>query len=114
MSELTKHSRELGFTIVAVPGNYSVSFRIYKIAGWMLDDERPYWVCGHSDTSYLESADVYLHGNVKWDGCSNWSFDAQEHGMLHCCERDELKRFSDVMLLCWDWASELCPNWSVE
>lgn len=31
------------------------------------------------------TAPTFLHGDIKWDGCSNWSFDEQDRVMLHFC-----------------------------
>jgi len=92
-----RHARrceDLGFTIVAfTDGDYMVDFHVYEI-----DCE--------------EGAEPYLHGHVKWDGCSNWHFDEQDRAMLHCCSREDLTRIGEVMAACWDWAAELCPKWA--
>ncbi len=64
----------------------------------------------YEETEKPEEADVYLHGSVKWDGCSNWHFDEQDRVMLHGCSRGCIKRFGDAMAACWDMASVLCPN----
>lgn len=61
-------------------------------------------------TADIDSAGVYLSGEVKWDGCSNWRFDEQDDCMLHACSREELSRFSEAMQLCYDWAKELLPH----
>lgn len=66
----------------------------------------------HEETEIASEAEIYMHGSVKWDGCSNWHFDEQERCMLHACEREELSRFGNAMLDCWDLASVLCPSFS--
>lgn len=61
----------------------------------------------HNDqTENIEDIQPYLHGFVKWDGCSNWHFDEQDKCMLHGCERGDIQRFGDVMGRCWDHAKE--------
>jgi hypothetical protein len=67
---------------------------------------------GSGDTTNdVTAAEVFLHGEVKWDGCSNWHFDEQERVMLHGCSRDDLTKIGAIMAACWDWTAELCPKW---
>lgn len=61
-------------------------------------------------TDSLGDAQVFLHGCVKWDGCSNWWFDVEDEIALHCCERWEITRISEVMAMCYDWTKELLPK----
>ncbi|WP_175952856.1 hypothetical protein [Burkholderia sp. BCC0405] len=115
-----KNFTELDFTAVAEVHSYRVDFKIYHVMSWeWWDDnghhERPLWVRagstgGGDDVQNLEEAEIYLHGEVKWDGCSNWHFDEQDRVMLHGCSRSDIQRFGDVMAACWDWAMELLPN----
>lgn len=117
-----RHLPDLWFTVVAEPGEYSVDYTVYDIVGFLEGEtqdvyDQPVWAkstatgnTGETDT--LDQAEVYLHGSVKWDGCSNWYFDEQDRGMLHACQRVDLQRFGDAMALCWDWTAELCPRWT--
>ena len=118
----TRHDKVLGFTVVATPHDFHVDFVIYDIEGWVEGDAKgvfdaPSWHKAGSGThpdwvSTLAEAEPYLHGTVKWDGCSNWYFDEQDRVMLHGCSREDVLRFGEVMALCWDWTAELCPRWS--
>lgn len=116
MSQIhVRHSRELRFTIVATPHQYRVEYAVYDIEGWG-DADKPLWHRAGSDTwpdivETIEESELYLHGEVKWDGCSNWHFDAQESVMLHGCSRGDLLRHGEIMAMCWDWTAELCPSW---
>jgi hypothetical protein len=115
MPKHIKHFKDLDFTVVAEPNDYSVDYVIYDVEGWCTDDT-PVWhragAQGHPDcVDTLEEAEPYLHGHVKWDGCSNWAFDEQERVMLHGCSRKDVLRFGEIMAACWDWTKELCPNW---
>jgi hypothetical protein len=121
-SGVSRNFPELQFTAVAVDHEYYVEFTVYEIAGWT-DGERkgiydvPLWQKAGSHMSpdpvdSLRDAEVYLHGSVKWDGCSNWWFDEQERGcVLHGCSKDDLLRIGNIMAACWDWTSEICPTW---
>lgn len=116
-----KHVPELNFTIVAEPHDYYVTYTIYDIQGYSEGETKgvfdtPCWpragaMSSPDSVDTLEESEPYLHGDVKWDGCSNWEFDEQERAMLHGCSRGDVQRFGDVMAMCWDWTKELCPNW---
>lgn len=116
-----RHVPELSFTIVAEPHDYYVTYTIYDIQGFGEGDtkdvfDKPLWPRAGATSSpdcveTLEESEPYLHGDVKWDGCSNWEFDEQERVMLHGCSRKGVQRFGEVMAMCWDWTKELCPNW---
>lgn len=111
--------KRLWFFVVAeldVDGN-RVKFTVYDIEGLEDGDEKKPLFHKEGSPSHpdpvrtIEEADIYLHGEVKWDGCSNWHFDQQDRVMLHGCSREDVQRYGDIMGACWDWASELLPNW---
>lgn len=115
-----KHIESLDFTVVADVGDSLVSFDIYDIEGWGEGEcpgvfDIPLWHkegAKHYPDSVLDLdvAERYLHGSVKWDGCSDWHFDEQDRNMLHSCSLHGLQRLGDVMTFCWKWTSELLPN----
>lgn len=112
-----RHSEALDFTIVAEVHESRVDFFVFDIIGWTGGrlDSTPLWRRHRAESSSdlvedISHAERYLHGHVKWDGCSDWYFDEQDRVMLHGCSRADLQRLGDVMAACWDWASELCPN----
>jgi hypothetical protein len=115
MSTHRKDMQDLRLTVVAtVPDDegYCVDYVVYEACYF---DEvtpvswRPADDC-NGVTDDLAKAQVFLHGHVKWDGCSNWHFDIDDGIMLHACERWELVRVGEVMARCWDWTKELLPN----
>lgn len=118
-----RHMEDLDFTIMAQVRDHRVDFCVYDIAGRVEGEVKgvfdvPEWTKAGADvildtTSDISEAACYLHGHVKWDGCSNWHFDEQDNCMLHACERSGLQRLGEVMARCWDWTAELLPNWSV-
>ena len=120
MAMLIKNLNDLDFTIVANPHEHRIEYIIYDIEGYTKDKTKdifdiPLWhragsPCHPDSVESLELAQPYLHGYVKWDGCSNWYFDEQDRCMLHGCSRSDIQRFGDVMAFCWDWAKELLPN----
>lgn len=119
ISEQIYHNEQWGFTVVATAYAYHIDYKIYEVAGWAEGSikgkyDKPVWSKPddqYTSTDNLEEAALYLHGSVKWDGCSNWHFDEQDRVMLHGCSRENLQSIGDVMTFCWDLTSKLCPNW---
>jgi hypothetical protein len=106
-----RHLNDMWFTIVAEPHDYHVAYSVYEIYGTDTDG-RIYWRNGDDgEVDTLEAAAVFLHGDVKWDGCSDWHFDEQDRVMLHACSRQTLVNLGAVMAACWDWTAELLPTW---
>ena len=107
--------RDLGFTIVAQKQAFGVDFILYDITGEDCDGGALSWLeygatSSHETTYDLSKAQPFLHGGVKWDGCSNWHFDEQDRVMIHGCRREDLTRIGEVMARCWDMAAEMLPN----
>jgi hypothetical protein len=109
--------QDLWYTVVAEPHSHYVEYKVYAIEGIGGESgEQSLWhkngdPCSPSPVETLEEAEVFLHGSVKWDGCSNWYFDEQDRVMIHGCERDHLANIGEVMARCWDMTKELCPHW---
>lgn len=106
---------EYSFTVIAVVHEYRVKYTIYDHDGWMGDDTPLYHKKGSDSfpdpVETIEEADIYMHGDIKWDGCSNWHIDEQDRGMLHGCARNDFKRIGDIIAKCWDLTATLCENW---
>lgn len=110
---MVRHFPDIGYTVVAEAHSHHVSFKVYEVFGtdsngivlWKASD-----TFGNAPCDKLEDAEVYLHGDVKWDGCSNWHFDEQDRVMLHGCSRGDLTNIGEVMARCWDWTKEVLPN----
>lgn len=93
---------------------YAVRFNVYTIVA--TEGDKVFWQQADAPTypdptERLDEAGVYLHGDVKWDGCSNWYFDEQNRVMLHFCNVKSIRTISDVMERCWHWAGELMTRW---
>jgi hypothetical protein len=106
--------RDIGFTVIATPYSHCADYVIYDIVGFDQDDKPLYL---NEDDPYrdptddLSKADVFAHGHVKWDGCSNWHFDRQDEVMIHGCGRSDLSRIGDVLARCWDMTESLVESW---
>jgi len=42
-------------------------------------------------------SDVFMQGAVKWDGCSNWTFENQENCAIHFCGEEEAALLGTIM-----------------
>lgn len=96
------------YTIKADPKEYWVSYKVYEVAGWM-DDTQTTPLYGSEWSTNQEDGHVIVEGDVKWDGCSNWSFNEQV--MLHGCAREDLEAVGRMLSECWDMTATLCPHW---
>lgn len=114
---LIKHFNDIGFSVVAEVESHHVSFNCYAHDAWDMDGtplfHRKGSPCHPDCVNSIDSAEIYLHGCVKWDHCSNWWFDEQDRGvMLHACSREDLINIGELMARCWDWAPEILPTFS--
>jgi len=88
---------DLDFFATASVGEAWVDFDVYE----------RYGPGGIEITPDIAEPDMrWAHGTVKWDGCSNWSFDC----ILHGCSRQDITNMTEVLARCWDWASELLAD----
>lgn len=47
-----------------------------------------------------------ISANIKWDGCSNWSFPSTQSCMYHGCDKEDVVRIGAIMLVCWHIAED--------
>lgn len=74
--------------------DYCVEFIVKEIAGetvspppeglWLYTVKDA--VCNMDTTTVFNDGETFLHGSIKWDGCSNWDFHTSEV-MAHFCGR---------------------------
>ena len=107
---------DIYYAVLAIPEEYRVEYKIYVLEGFSGPDGSPLFHRKDSRVSpdsveTIEEADIYAHGSVKWDGCSNWYFDEQDRCMLHGCDRYHLTNLGEVLARCWDMTKDLCPAW---
>lgn len=96
--------KDIGFTVVYEYeyGNAHVVFSVYEIMAEA--DEGIYYEgiggCGADDkmTQDLRQANKYIHGSVKWDGCSHFYFgDPENSGYIHLCGDYSVKNHLEIV-----------------
>jgi len=106
---MIRHFEDIWFSIEATVKEHHVDFRAYEIeaqgGGYL------YSCSGQPDTFDISKADVYFHGYVKWDGCSNWHIDAQDGCMIHFCGMHNVDQLRDAFKACYKMTEELLPTW---
>lgn len=103
------------FCIVAEPEQYLCAFRCYQCVA--LCEGLPQYnvagyVCGMDMTDDIEKAQVYLSGEVKWDGCANLQFDEQDNVMLHFCGVEDVRKIGALLERLYEIAAKAIPFWS--
>jgi hypothetical protein len=117
--KIIKNFEAINFTVVATVHEYRVDYVAYDICSYTADPSDPAaqplydrkGSISFDPVEDLEQAKQFVHGEVKWDGCSNWHFDEQDELMIHGCGRDDIARIGLLLGQCWDWAKELLPTW---
>ena len=83
---------------------HSMEFKVYEVMGWACDGENS--PCG---------TELYVHGLIKWDGCSHVYFGECEggfpNGYLHLCGKDYWEKHNKMMTALWDLASVTIEGW---
>ncbi len=103
-----------GFIIRYRPWNgdwescYVVDFEAYEIHH-IKDSAFVFEMPGRPNefTKEFHNAQRYLHGDVKWDGCSNWHFDIQDGCMIHFCSVEETQEISRLFEKMYEIAKEV-------
>lgn len=111
-----RHFGELGFSVIATQRyDYSIDYVVYRHDGQAEDGSFLFHKAGEVRWPFpvatMEDAEPYLHGEVKWDGCSNWQIDENERMPLHFCEKEEILNLGRIMVACWEWTAELLETW---
>lgn len=105
--------KDLGYAVSWEVYDYRVEYKVYEIYGIQSDGVVLYHTkASHTNNNITEDeseAVLYLEGQVKWDGCSNWSFD-NEGIMLHFCDDKDFSKLGQIMLECWGMTKELIPE----
>lgn len=59
-------------------------------------------------------ADVFLEGDIKWDGCSNWDFPGVADCMLHFCDLKQASGIGRLMQRMYEIASMRIPSFDFD
>lgn len=70
---------------------YHMDFKVYAVTGIIEGElKEGRYVFGDNFTKTHVESEVFCSGFVKWDGCTNFDFDAQEECSLHTCDKEGL------------------------
>jgi hypothetical protein len=107
-----KTFKNLGYSVAAISHSHYVEYTAYQITGWGGTEANIPLYGDYAYTDKVDDApDVFLHGSVKWDGCSNWDIDELCRRMSHSCDRQTLVNIGLILAECYDWTKELCEAW---
>ena len=103
---------DLPYAAVAENHDHHVEFRVYTAMQMTAPWQGPGFQRRGARSSpdpvqHIEDAEVFLHGSVKWDGCSNWYFDEQDRIMLHFCGEEHGAEIGELFKRLYAWAREL-------
>jgi hypothetical protein len=69
-------------------------------------------LCWDGETNEVTGTEKYLHGYIKWDGCSHVWFGKEDNpGYLHLCGKGFFERHKQVMDAIWDICSKRIIGW---
>ena len=112
-----KHFNDPGYSVVITPDEYHVQYDVYEHEGYYEDGMPVFHMKGAnthpSPSTGIDDAEIYMNGDVKWDGCSNWEINENDRCMLHGCNKDDLLNIGKIMGECWDMTKDYCKSWSV-
>jgi hypothetical protein len=61
-------------------------------------------------TPDIEKAEKFLHGGIKWDGCSNWDFHTDQC-LAHFCGRKNATSIGRLIDRMYDITKEKLPTY---
>lgn len=111
------HFNDINFSVSFEADDYNCDFKVYEIIGWNDDKKHiPYfnrenYTSSPDPVENITDAQIFLHGHIKWDGCSNWYFDEQDNIMLHFCYKEQGENIGKLFSQLYDIASKNILNW---
>lgn len=103
-----------GYEIHYEPGDHVMEFKAYEVVeATDAKGAKSILYAGKEDdyVNTLDEAQIYLSGSVKWDGCSNLNFDAQESCMLHFCSLAGVQEMAAMIAKVYEIAKENIKRW---
>jgi hypothetical protein len=110
--ETVRQWQDIGFTVAARAHNHYLDFEAYDTT--FANQGVVYHTPSMTPTDDRAEAEVFLSGSIKWDGCANVFFDAQEDACLHFCGRADAMRVGALLGRLYDLAAELVERWDAE
>lgn len=96
--------------------SYHLSFRVWKVS--QIISPKPMRFEFHDEASPRseshddrEKALPFLQGDLKWDGCINYTYPGQEHCMLHGCGLESVERERLAFREIYKAGAELIKSW---
>ena len=81
--------------------------RIWFVDGYKIEAvRREAWIDYRVYEDYLTNPCLYIEGYVKWDGCSNWSFNPGRALMVHFCGPSDAEELRTLFLSIYRDAAE--------
>lgn len=94
--------RDINYAVRWWGSQTMITFDVHRINGWEAHDVNGAWCgtkgmpdggclelkdanAGTDTAASIDAAAVYVHGMIKWDGCSHLSFPASAECMTHIC-----------------------------
>ena len=123
---MRKDFKDIMYTVVMERGNcpsyprgddprvFHCDFKVYSIygidsAGFVIFEHPE--KCSHPvDT--IQEARLFMHGEIKWDGCTNFHFDEQDKLMIHMCGRKDMADLATLFDRLYAMADEVMPSTS--
>lgn len=110
-----RHYTDIGYTARVTKNLHLWEFEVFEI----LSHERQLlWhdnskIGSPCPVEFLEQAKRFLHGHIRWDGCSNWHFDEQDRVMLHFCDVEQASNIGALFRRLYEWAASEMPEASL-
>ena len=102
---------EAVFTIACKPFEHYCEFEVFEIIS---SEPTTLWSLPGGSRTYvtddISEAERFLHGSIKWDGCSNWHFDIQDDCMIHFCSAQDAAAIGVLFAELYRIADELIPG----
>ena len=99
-----------GYAYTVEMDSHVIKFVVCKIMGSTDDGEGRCYHDKHCNFVFrFVDAEPFLHGYIKWDGCSNWDWHDRDC-MQHFCGREDAVSIGALMNHLYDIAAQRLPT----
>ena len=94
----------------------SVSFTVYAVAGWGVDNSKSFSTPEGSSTERTEDAAVFAKGYLKWDGCMELEQDQSDDtgDVWHFCGKEDASTLSELIDMIYVFGAEKIEKWDAD